>query len=92
MGVKKLDNPVDVELMWNCYYRRLQCIEVSPALIGSYVAKGHASKISDNNPPDWVPEKNNPMGRWSVKARMNYRLDPYNGAKVKAFNHQHNTF
>jgi hypothetical protein len=75
IGVTKVSNAVDLDVMWLCYHRRLRCLEVSPALIGLYIGPGPASKISDNNPADWVPESENPIGSQSVKAMMKHRLD-----------------
>lgn len=76
IGVNNVTHAVDIEVMWFCYWRRLRCLEVNPALIGMYIVPGSGSKISDNNAPGWEPESENPIGPQSVKAMMSDRLDP----------------
>ena len=77
IGVLGLTLPVDLEIMWLCYWHRLRCLEVSPPLIGLYIEPGYGSKASDISSIYSLPEFENPIGPMSVKARMRLRFDPW---------------
>lgn len=67
-----MGGPIDIEIMMGCEGRSIQCLEVNPALIGSYREAGQKKKWSDidNTASEEQVERVNQMGDRSAKSLL----------------------